>query len=177
MTKALSLINGIGRMITINAFDSFYDDKYTFAVDTSSGTNITLPNTGTYSNVELRVFLMGQFLEVGQDYAYVGSIPRTQIQLLQDMSSGNSLRFRINSGSVPASIYDQVVTGSNITAGTAITLPLSKTYSDSETEVYLNGQLLENIIDYLYVGIVPRTQITLTFDLYSIDRLRFRSGD
>jgi hypothetical protein len=176
-SKALVLTNGIGRMTTISSLDSFYDESITYGSFLASGSSITLPSSGSYSSSDLRVFLSGQFLEVGQDYTYVGTAPRTQIQILRDIYSGDILRFRRNIGSDPVFIYDQVVTGSNITAGNNITLPLSKTYADAELEVYLGGQLLQSIIDFNYVGSIPRTQITLTFDLYSTDRLRFRSGD
>lgn len=73
------------------------------------------------------------------------------------------------------SIYDQIYTVSGtITTGTAITLPSSGTYSSSELEVRLNGQRLEPIYDYNYVGSGTRTQISMTFDLVDSDRLRFR---
>ena len=72
-------------------------------------------------------------------------------------------------------IYDQdfdVV--SPITAGTSVTLPASQTYTSGELEVYLNGQRLEAILDYAYVGSPPRTQVQFTFDLVVGDHLRFR---
>lgn len=176
-SKALSLINGIGRMITVSSLSAFYDEKITYNSTVTAGSNITLPSSGQYSGTDLRVFLAGIFLEVGVDYTYVGTAPRTQIQILLDITSGDTLRFRRNLSADPVYIYDQVVTGSNVTAGNNITLPLSKTYQDAELELYLGGQLLQPVVDYNYVGSIPRTQVTLTFDLYSTDRLRFRSGD
>lgn len=176
-SKALSLINGIGRMITVSSLSAFYDESITYGTTVTSGSSITLPSAGQYTGADLRVFLGGQFLEPGQDYTYVGAAPRTQIQILMDINTGDILRFRRNLAADSTYIYDQVITGSNVTAGNAITLPLSKTYSDAELETYLGGQLLQPIIDFNYIGVIPRTQITLTFDLYSSDRLRFRSGD
>jgi hypothetical protein len=176
-SRALSLINGIGRMITVSSLSAFYDEKITYNSTVTAGTNITLPSSGEYTGVDLRVFLSGIFLEPGQDYTYVGTAPRTQIQILVDIVAGDTLRFRRNLSADPVYIYDQVVTGSNITAGNNITLPLSKTYNDAELEVYLGGQLLQPVIDYNYVGTIPRSQIVMTFDIYSTDRLRFRSGD
>ena len=176
-SKALSLINGIGRMITVSSISAFYDESITYSSTVTSGSSITLPSSGQYTGADLRVFLAGQFLEVGQDYTYLGLAPRTQIQILRDIYSGDILRFRRNLAADSTYIYDQVITGSNVTAGNTITLPLSKTFSDAELEVYLGGQLLQSVIDFNYVGVIPRTQITLTFDLYSADRLRFRSGD
>lgn len=176
-SKALSLINGIGRMITVSSLSAFYDESITYGTTVTSGSSITLPSAGQYTGADLRVFLGGQFWEVGVDYTYVGSAPRTQIQLLRDIYAGDILRFRRNLAADSTYIYDQVITGSNVTAGNTITLPLSKTYSDAELELYLSGQLLQSIVDYNYVGVIPRTQITLTFNLESADRLRFRSGD
>lgn len=64
---------------------------------------------------------------------------------------------------------------SPITAGTAVTLPSSQTYNSGELEVYLNGDRIEAVLDYTYVGAGPtRTQIQFTFDLVAGDRLRFR---
>lgn len=65
-----------------------------------------------------------------------------------------------------------VVSGT-LTTGTAITLPSSQTYNSTELEVHLNGQFLEPGIDYNYIGIVPRTQISFTFDLLNAERVLF----
>lgn len=74
-----------------------------------------------------------------------------------------------------ATIYDEVLSiGSTITTGTSITLPASGTYDSANLEVYLNGQRLAVTEDYTYVGIAPRTQIQVTFDLLSGDDIRFR---
>jgi hypothetical protein len=61
-----------------------------------------------------------------------------------------------------------------VTAGTAITLPDSQTYNSSELIVNLNGQALEQVFDFNFVGSIPRTQVSLTFDLEVGDRLDFR---
>lgn len=82
-------------------------------------------------------------------------------------------------------IYDQgidVVSGSPgsnqitgpVAAGTPITLPSGQTYTGGELEVMLNGDILETVLDYSYVGSGSKTQIQLTFDLVVGDRLRFR---
>lgn len=82
-------------------------------------------------------------------------------------------------------IYDQPLTvvsgaaGANqvsapVTTGTAITLPSSGTYVGVELEVRLNGMRLEALYDYTYVGTGTKTQIALTFDLATGDRLDFR---
>ena len=105
---------------------------------------------------------------------------------------GNFLRL---SGGVPRSfaesgaltIYDQpltVISGapSNtnqvtgpISTGVSITLPQSGTYTGAELEVRLNGQRLEALYDYNYVGTGSgKTQIQMTFNLSIGDRLDFR---
>jgi len=72
-------------------------------------------------------------------------------------------------------IYDQAIdVGSIITTGTAVTLPASGTYDSQELEVYLNGQVLDDVTDYNFVGTVPRTQVAFTFQLEVGDRIRFR---
>lgn len=79
---------------------------------------------------------------------------------------------------VPGDIYDETtLMGAPVTAGVSITLPASETYEDKELKIELNGQLLEAVIDYNYVGSIPRTQIQMTFDLVVGDRLRFKKGD
>lgn len=77
---------------------------------------------------------------------------------------------------VAASIYEQAVTvgSGGISTGTPVTLPNSETYDSTELTVRLNGQLLENVIDYQYEGTVPRTQVSFTFDLLEGDRIVFR---
>jgi hypothetical protein len=70
-------------------------------------------------------------------------------------------------------LYDQTITYvSTLTSGTAITLPASETYTGSELTVILNGQTLEDIADYIWLGSPPRTQFSMTFDLVSGDVLR-----
>lgn len=67
--------------------------------------------------------------------------------------------------------YDVLAT---IDANTPITLPSSKTYTSSELRVYLNGQLMDVVTDYNYVGSPPRTQISFVFDLVEGDSILFR---
>ena len=79
---------------------------------------------------------------------------------------------------VPAEIYDETyVPGGTVTAGTSITLPNSGTYTAKDLKVELNGQLMEAVIDYNYVGSAPRTQLQMTFDLVLGDRLRLKIGN
>lgn len=61
-----------------------------------------------------------------------------------------------------------------ITTGTSVTLPASQQYSSSDLQIYLNGDRLETVYDYNYVGSPPRTAIQFTFDLVVGDRIDFR---
>jgi len=67
-------------------------------------------------------------------------------------------------------VVDDSSTGSNellgpIAAGTAITLPLGKTYTGNELQLKLNGIDLVPVRDYNFVGTAPRTQVSFTFIL------------
>lgn len=88
--------------------------------------------------------------------------------------------------SVSVAIYDErltVVSGapadSNevtgpINAGVNITLPDSGTYEGLELQIYLNGDRLEAVADYAYVGAGPtRTQVQFTFGLVVGDTIDF----
>lgn len=62
-----------------------------------------------------------------------------------------------------------------VNAGIAITLPLSKTFTGKELEITLNGQLLEDVFDYMPVGSAPHSQVSFTFQLVVGDVLSFRT--
>ena len=152
-----------------------YDEVFTVGVGgLAINDTITLPNSGTYESIDLEVYYNGQFLEEGQDYSYVGVNPRTQIQVLQAFAEGEELRFRNETDA--AEVYDEViVVGVGGLAGSSlVTLPGLKTYTDKDLKVYLDGQLLEVVEDYNYVGVAPRTQIQTVFDLNEGERLRLR---
>lgn len=68
----------------------------------------------------------------------------------------------------------QATAGNTIPSGTSITLPQSGTYSGAELQILLNGQMLEAVFDYNYVGVGTRTQVQFTFDLVVGDRINFR---
>ena len=174
---ALKLVNGIPRMQIIAATSgAVYDKTYTVpGGGISAGTPITLPDAGTYEDIDLEVFRGGQFLEPGGiDYNYVGSGTRTQITLTEDLSEGELIRFRVEDAAL--TIYDEttVVGAGGISTGTSITLPGGGDYVGDDLEVFLNGEFMDQGIDWSTVGAAPRTQIQMTFDLVEGDRLRFR---
>lgn len=98
---------------------------------------------------------------------------------------GGVLKTFTESGTGLPTIYDQTITivasnpGTNelvgpIPAGTNITLPGSATYDGQELEIYVNGVVLDDILDFNFVGSPPRTQVQFTFDLEIGDKIRFR---
>jgi hypothetical protein len=87
------------------------------------------------------------------------------------LSNGVARSFA-ESSATPMYEATYVVSGT-LTTGTAISLPSSQTYNSTELEVHLNGQFLEPGVDYNYVGTIPRTQISFTFDLLNAERVLF----
>lgn len=85
--QTLVPINGIPRA------RSPYDEVHTVVSDASGPVTITLPNSGEYTDTELLVELNGQLLRSTIDYNYLGSIPRTQISILRDLTAGWTVRF------------------------------------------------------------------------------------
>lgn len=61
-----------------------------------------------------------------------------------------------------------------INAGVNVTIPGSQTYTAAELQIYLNGDRLEPVFDYAYVGSAPRSQVQFTFGLVVGDRVDFR---
>lgn len=74
----------------------------------------------------------------------------------------------VPSGAGANQINGPVITGSNVT------LPAGQQYTAAELQIYLNGDRLESVFDYSYVGSAPRTQVQFTFDLEVGDRIDFR---
>ena len=181
MGTALRAVNGMPRMQSVPGSDSsgIYDETLTVpSGGYPQSTNVTLPNSGEYDGVDLKVYKNGIFLEPGEDYDYVGTAPRTQIEILRtDVEENDLLHFVVEGNA--GSIYDQtVVVGSGgITAGASITLPLSKVYNDVDLQIYLGGIRLSVAEDYNYIGSIPRTQIQMVFDLLEGERLRLRIED
>lgn len=105
----------------------------------------------------------------------VNGIPRTQaITLSQPLIYDQSVTV-VASGATPPGTLNTPVT-----AGTAITLPSSGSYtlnanSIANLQVYLNGDRIEQVFDWTTSGAGPTfTAIQLTFNLITGDRLDFR---
>jgi len=63
-----------------------------------------------------------------------------------------------------------------VTSGTEVSLPSGMTYTNYEVEIFLNGMRLSLTEDYAYVGSVPRSKVTFTFDLVDGDKLSFKKS-
>ena len=177
-TNPLTAVDGGGGQADItDSTGVVYDETVTIGVGgIAANTNVSLPNSGTYEDKELKVFVGGLLWESGQDYDLVGTgSAKTQIEVLRAMSEGEIIRFRVEG--ISNVIYDEVVVAGSggISAGANITLPLGRSYDEDELQVYLDGQYMEVLQDYNYVGAgPPRTQIQLVFDILEGERLRFR---
>lgn len=96
MAEIRYLIAQNGIMIAKSDSDA-YEAVYTVGSTITAGTPITLPNSGTYSDDDLEVFLMGQKMSVVLDYNYVGSLPnRTQVSFTFDLFNTDKITFRRN---------------------------------------------------------------------------------
>ena len=73
---------------------TMYDENVDILANASSPVDVLLPNGETYEDEELLVELNGQLLRRTIDYTFLGSIPRTQIRVLQDVKIGDIIRIR-----------------------------------------------------------------------------------
>lgn len=89
-------VNGVMRSYDESVSVTIYDQSIAVSSLTTAGTSITLPSSGTYDSANLEVYLNGIRLDVVLDYNYVGTAPRTQIQLTFDVDSPDVLRFRVD---------------------------------------------------------------------------------
>jgi hypothetical protein len=86
------LINGIPRYQDFSA--TIVNEQLTVVGTVTAGSNVTVPNSGTYTGADLEVFLNGQRLNVVEDFNYVGSPPRTQVTFTFDLVAGDLVLFR-----------------------------------------------------------------------------------
>lgn len=96
MAKKLTLVNGLPKMVDESASPTIYDQTFSVGALISTGTPITLPSGGTYTDEELEVRLNGIRMDSGSDYNFVGSLPRTQVAFTFDLVSGDEVNFRVD---------------------------------------------------------------------------------
>lgn len=97
MSIVLQMVNGVPRAVT-TVVPTIYDQTFTAVGTVTTGTAISLPASGTYLSAELEVYFNGQRINVTDDYIYVGSGTRTQIQMTFDLLLGDKIRFRMDRG-------------------------------------------------------------------------------
>lgn len=98
MSTALQLVNGVPRTFSFAGLPTIYDQTYVATGSETAGTSITLPSSGNYQASELEVYFNGQRINVTDDYTYVGSGTRTQIQMTFDLLANDKIRFRVDRG-------------------------------------------------------------------------------
>lgn len=62
----------------------------------TTGVLVTIPDSVTYENTDLQVFLNGQQLDIVDDYNYAGSGTRTQVSFTFDLEVGDEISFRVD---------------------------------------------------------------------------------
>ena len=107
MSYALSLINGLPRLISVGSSPTVVNDYFDVVVSGASGQNqrneaqvtasttITLPNSISYDGTELLIFVNNIPQDQLLDFNWVGTAPRTQIFFTYDLKAGDHVRFRI----------------------------------------------------------------------------------
>lgn len=105
MGNFLRLVNGQPRHFAEANTTAIYDERLDVIAGTPSnsnqvqgpitaGTNVTLPDSGTYSGLELQIYLNGDRLESVNDYTYVGAGPsKTQVQFTFQLEVGDAIDF------------------------------------------------------------------------------------
>ena len=91
-TKFIRVVSGIPRMQV--GVPNISNQQTTLVGDITAGTPVTLPGGMTYTSEELEITLNGQRLQPTEDYTYVGSPPRTQVQYTLNLVIGDKLTYR-----------------------------------------------------------------------------------
>jgi len=94
MAKVLTVINGIPQSIEIATLITIYDEYYTVSSTITSGSTVTLPNSGSYTGKELEIYVNGVLQDYSNNYNYVGSGTKTGISFTFDLYTGDVIRFR-----------------------------------------------------------------------------------
>lgn len=100
MGKFLRLINGLPVMQDEAASASPYDESIYYSSGLTASTNITLPNSGSFSDAsakDLLVIVNDRVVEVTRDFNVVGAGPTyTQISFVYNLTNDTVVRFRKN---------------------------------------------------------------------------------
>jgi len=86
-----NVVNGILQYVTP------YDESLYYSSGLTAGSNITLPNSGSYLDSDAKdliVIFNDRIVEVIRDFTVVGSGEKTQIQNSYDLPDDTVVRFR-----------------------------------------------------------------------------------
>jgi hypothetical protein len=92
--KFLRIVNGVARMVNESSSTPIYEQELVIGSTVSSGSPVTIPNSETYTDLDLEVYLGGQRMDPGSDYQYVSTPPRTQVTFTFDLVAGDIIIFR-----------------------------------------------------------------------------------
>ena len=99
MAAFLQLVNGLPTSVNV-AIGAVYDESIYYSSGLASGTDITLPNSGSFADPDAKdliVILNNRVVEVGRDFTVLGAGPSyTQIEFIYDLPDDAVLRFRYN---------------------------------------------------------------------------------
>jgi hypothetical protein len=100
MGKFLRLTNGLPVMQEEAATTPAYDESIYYSSGLTANTNITLPNSGSYTSSsakDLLVILNDRVVEVTRDFDVVGAGPTyIQIKFIYALTNDSIVRFRKN---------------------------------------------------------------------------------
>ena len=100
MGKFLRLINGLPVMQDESSTLPSYDESIYYSSGLTANTNITLPNSGSFTDAsakDLLVILNDRVAEVTRDFDVVGAGPTyTQIKFIYALNNDSVVRFKKN---------------------------------------------------------------------------------
>lgn len=101
MAKFLKLVNGVPRMIEANQSEAHLSvvnspsSPNEIAGPIAANTPITLPNSLSYTDTNMNIYMNGIRLIPGIEYNYVGTPPRTQVSFTFQLLVGDRLFFEV----------------------------------------------------------------------------------
>ncbi len=93
MTYFQKIVNGYLRPVSETNYVAIYSETWVPGITTPSGTNVTLPNSGTYTGKELQIYINGILQTYLIDYVYIGSGTKTQVSFNLDLKTTDSIQF------------------------------------------------------------------------------------
>lgn len=108
MAKFLKLVNGVPRMVEANQSEAYLNivnahlnvvnspsEPNEIAGPIDANTPITLPNSLSYTDTDMNIYMNGVRLIPGIEYNYVGTPPRTQVSFTFQLLVGDRLFFEV----------------------------------------------------------------------------------